>query len=95
MEFDIKELQKQRRKELIESGEFARIEIVVGENDNMPYIQSEICKVTLPTIMGILISMDSLKKEIIKKFPLASAYSSLLEAGDIVEINLDKTKKEE
>lgn len=78
MEIDFTELQKQRKEEMIKSGQYARIEIITkrenGQEESIPYCETNLNHCTTSDVMDLLATMDSIKKILIKKVPQAALY---------------------
>ena len=97
MEIDFKELQKQRKEEMIKSGQYARVEIVTkrenGQEESIPYCETNLNNCTTTDVMDLLATMDSVKKMLIKKVPQAALYKLLI--GNEIIGDIDITPQEE
>ena len=97
MEIDFKELQKQRKEEMIKSGQYARVEIITkrenGQEKSIPYCETNLKHCTTADVMDLLATMDSVKKMLIKKVPRAALYKLLI--GNEIIGDIDITPQEE
>lgn len=75
---DVHNLEKQRRDAIIETGNYARAEIVVGK-DNLPSCTFHVSGVTSDQVAILLSTMLKLQKEIIKIDPAAGIMSLRVE----------------
>lgn len=69
MEIDFSELQKQRKEEIIKSGNYCKAEIVIGKNDNMPIAQIEVEKISSKEVALLMGTMKEMIVALAKKDP--------------------------
>lgn len=67
MEIDFSELQKQRKEEIIKSGNYCKAEIVIGKNDNMPIAQIEVEKISSKEVALLMGTMKEMIVALAKK----------------------------
>lgn len=67
MEVDIEEMLKQQKEEILKSGKYVQVEILVGKNTN-PLCHVE-CKASTFELAHAIKTMEETKKAIIKKDP--------------------------
>lgn len=94
MKIDEVELQKQRKEEMLK-GEHIRLEIVLDNGGSIPYIQTEIAGANMQTMMGLLISIDSVKEDLIKKYPMLAMYKIFFGSTNMKSIEIEHTREEE
>lgn len=87
------ELMKQMKEEMLNSGHYARIEIIVDEKSDMPYcnIQAEHC--SNKTMMCLLAALDSTKDSLVKRYPLLSMYKILTNTKNCGCIDISKEEE--
>ena len=101
MKIDRFELEKQRREEILESGEYARVEIIspritTSTKKVAPAVCIETKKVNTMTMMCLVSSLESTKKDIMKQDPAIAlaqmifdteiAGEEIISKGEITEI---------
>ena len=67
---DMAEFQNQRRKMILKSGKYCSLEVLVGENDPMPFCRINIRKTNGEDMSKLFLSTMSMLKECMKKFPI-------------------------
>lgn len=98
VEINFVEMQKQRKEEILKSGVYGLLEVVVGENEKAPIAHMEIRKLNALDKAKIILSIETLLVNFIIKEP--EAYKIAKELGTKAEfLNteelIDKNKNEE
>lgn len=81
MKIDFVELQNQRKKEIIRSGKYVAIEIVVGENEKMPIAQIDVRKVTSEEIAITMATLREILTNLAKIDPCAYKIYTKIKSG--------------
>lgn len=83
---DLPELQRQRKRSLINSGKYCLAEVIVGKDDDFPLAHIEVEKVSTKEVARLIKTMEILIQEVSKRDPLASimARSINVKAGSVV-----------
>lgn len=90
MEVDIKEMQKQRKEEILKSGKYALVEVVVGENEICPIGRVEMRKISLTDKAKVILTLDSILEHIIRKEPEAFEIAKGMKAVEqVIETPID------
>lgn len=77
---DVREMQEQRKREIIKSGKYCLAEIVIGKDEKFPVIHIEVEKVTSKEIGQLIAAMKGAINEISKVDPIAYEYSKQIKA---------------
>lgn len=79
MEINKEELMHQRKEEILNSGKFARCEVVVGCDEDIPYVNLHIKNASIVEVMRLLAGIKSIKDGIFKQFPILKPFDEGLE----------------
>lgn len=92
---DKEELVNQQKEEILKSGKFAKIEIIVGEDESdLPYVRVE-THCSTKTIAKALLCLGETKKQIEKDCPEAYLVSKfVLGIGKVKEVELNDEESE-
>ena len=80
---DEKELQKQIQEDIVKSGHYAEIRILLGENSNTPSTQVNIHKVSIQTIAKTITTLEAVVKVLKEDYPGADILSKFMGAETI------------
>lgn len=89
MEIDFNELQKQRKEEIIKSGNYCKAEIVIGKNENMPIAQIEVEKISSKEVALLMGTMKEMIVALAKKDPAAYYIFQNMQFGNSTVIEKD------
>lgn len=95
MEFNVEELMKQRKEEILKSGKYVRCEIVVGCDDDIPYMNLEATGVGIKQILRLLAGIKTIKDSLFDKYPSLKFIDKVVEESDIKSAVYDVLKDEE
>lgn len=95
MEFNVEELMKQRKEEILKSGKYVRCEIIVGCDEDMPYMNLEATGVSLKEMMKLLACIKTIKDSVCEKHPVLKFVGKIVDEIDIDAIVHDVLKDEE
>ena len=79
MEVDIRELSEQRKKEILKSGKYVKIEILIGIDDDIPYSNCHFKECTPFELARAVKCMEELGKVIKKQEPIINLILPKLE----------------
>lgn len=68
---DEQELLKQNKQQIIDSGEYFRLEIIVGVNNEMPSVHAQLLNATPIEIAKCYVAYESAFETVFEKVPLA------------------------
>ena len=69
MKVNMEELMAQRKKEILESGKYARCEVIVGVDHDAPYVQLEGKHVGEEELFNLLRGIKAIKDGIFEQYP--------------------------
>lgn len=75
MQVNIPEYEKQKRESILSSGQYAKMEVIIGKNDNLPVVILEARKVTSKEMAYLITSLKQTMEVIIKQDPIAGLLS--------------------
>ncbi len=78
MEIDIDELEIQRREQIIKNGKYAKLEIIVSQDENEPpSCNIHMKEINKKTIAKLILIVRETLKSLEEEFPAESLYSKL------------------
>ena len=86
LKIDYAELNKQNMQEILKSGKYVRVEIIVGEDNQMPYTNFEVRNTNSKTITAMHVILEGMQEMIFEQFPETR---KLLQFFDIKKIDPD------
>jgi hypothetical protein len=103
-DIDVTELERQRRQAILDSGEYLKLEVLIGVGDDgahgekMPVITTEMCQCTYKEVGCLYTALQTFLESYERDYPMECAYSMMTtRAKDHgyrqVETNKDKKKK--
>lgn len=90
MKINEAELMKQLKKEYLKGDGYVQFEIIVKENEPLPYCSLDCNGITTYEIMQLLSTIDEMKRIILEKNPDAKAYKELIGTKAIGEIKNER-----
>lgn len=81
MEIDFKELEKQREENILKSGKYCRVKIVIGKDDKQPIGDIDVIDVTDVETARMICCLKETAKVLEKKFPVAYGLSKIMKAN--------------
>lgn len=85
-----KEMFKQMKEEMLKNEHYVRLEIIITDDSNTPYCNTELHKCSQYMVMKLLSVLDSVKESYIKKDPILKLYSMIIGTKDCGSIETNK-----
>lgn len=82
------ELMKQLKEEYLKSEGYVRLEIIIKQKEDVPYVNVEYNGCSSQDLMSLLSVMDTTKKSIIKRNPETSLYKLFCSSESMGDIEL-------
>ena len=83
MKIDKEEFIKQNKDGIIQSGEYIKVEIVVGEGNPVPYANAVVNNVSSESVCKTILSMEEMIKTLEHRFPECIILKRLLAVEDL------------
>lgn len=89
MGIDYKELNKQNKEAILKSGKFAKLEVIVGEDNPMPFMNLEIQNVSTVAIAALYVLLSKEQEIMREEFPELVHVLPFVDAKTIKEYKED------
>lgn len=71
------EYEEQRKKSILEKGEYARLEIIIEPNDNLPIVNTQLSNCTSMEVARLITTMKATYKQLQKMYPKEAIMSEI------------------
>ena len=91
---NVEEYEKQRRESILKNGEYARIELILAHEQNVPFCSTELYKVSSMDVAKFLSALQATLEQLKEEFPQEYMLSKIIFKSETIKMKKDLNDNE-